>query len=110
VSQHVVHFLGDPGPLAQPGLVGTQLALGLGPCPVPQEVAWGGGRGQRDEGFVCAAGAVVVQINLAFSEGGDAWFSSRIPTADVRHSGRRPAAAEVNVHENGMHPAWQAWL
>jgi hypothetical protein len=32
------------------------------------------------------------------------WFYSRIPRADVRHFGRRPAAAEVDVHENGRHP------
>lgn len=33
-----------------------------------------------------------------------AWFYSQFPTADLRHFGRRPAAAEVDVHENGKHP------
>jgi hypothetical protein len=33
------------------------------------------------------------------------WFRSRITTAIVQHSGRRPPGAEVDVHENGQHPS-----
>ena len=37
MRQHVVHLLRDPGPLAEPGLLGPQLPLRLGPLgPVPQ--------------------------------------------------------------------------
>jgi hypothetical protein len=39
-------------------------------------------------------------------------FTNRIPTADVRHFGRRPVAAEVDVHENERETSrpWQASL
>jgi hypothetical protein len=55
VREYVVHLLGDPGALTQPGLLAAQLALGLGPLgPVPQrhhQVAAGADvRADRDPG------------------------------------------------------------
>ena len=46
VGQHVVHLPGDPGPLAEPGLLGPQLLLAPRPAP-PGRAARRRGRGGR---------------------------------------------------------------